>query len=103
MDERKLLTPAQVAEHLQVKTATVQGWLREGRLKGVKLGRYWRVLPGDLRQFIVQNMTPEQHAQAVTAVWEAPNTDDHLTEQIGPGKEHESWLDAVKKSGGNNE
>lgn len=76
MDENKLLTPDQVAEHLQIKTATVQGWLRNGKLRGVKIGRYWRVRPGDLRQFILQNMTPEDYAQAVARVWEERNDEE---------------------------
>ncbi len=52
MSTDKLLTPAQVAEQLQMETATVQGWLRTGRLKGVKIGRYWRISPEALREFI---------------------------------------------------
>lgn len=81
MDTSKLLTPAQVAERLQIETATVQGWLRTGRLKGVKLGRYWRIRPEAVdemiaeaerasRQRIVAQSTPEEHAKAVKDAWE---------------------------------
>lgn len=50
--EEKLLTPDQVAEKCQVKKRTVQVWLKSGKLKGVKLGKFWRVKEADLQEFI---------------------------------------------------
>jgi acetyl-CoA synthetase len=50
-DER-LLTPAQVAERVQVAPLTVMGWLRKGKLKGVKAGRFWRIRESDLEAFL---------------------------------------------------
>jgi excisionase family DNA binding protein len=50
-DER-LLTPAQVAERVQVAPLTVMGWLRKGNLKGVKAGRFWRIRESDLEAFL---------------------------------------------------
>lgn len=37
------LTPDQVAEQMQVSRVTVMRWLRAGKIKGVKLGKLWRV------------------------------------------------------------
>lgn len=52
MTERKrLLRPEEVAELLQVSRRTVVRWLKEGRLKGVRVGRLWRVRPEDLEKF----------------------------------------------------
>lgn len=48
----KLLTPAQVAEHLHVTVHTVYGWLRKGSLHGVKVGRLWRVPEPNLDAFV---------------------------------------------------
>lgn len=48
----ELLTPTQVAHHLRVTDYTVYGWLRRGRLRGVKFGRRWRVAKGDLDAFV---------------------------------------------------
>jgi excisionase family DNA binding protein len=39
----QFLTVEQVAQELQVNTDTVRQWLRGGRLKGVKVGRAWRI------------------------------------------------------------
>ena len=56
MAEEKLLTPAQVADRLQIHERTVTRWLRDGYLRGFKLGKEWRIAPTDLRAFM------ERHA-----------------------------------------
>ena len=43
MQKRELLTTEEAAEWLGVKPQTVAKWLRMGRLKGVKIGRLWRI------------------------------------------------------------
>lgn len=48
----KLLTPKEVAEILQVKLITVMTYLRGGTLRGVKIGRLWRVKVADLEAFV---------------------------------------------------
>ncbi len=52
MTDQRLLTPAQIAEHLQLNEATVTQWLREGRLRGFKIGKKWRVSLQDLSDFV---------------------------------------------------
>lgn len=46
------MTPAQVAEVLAIKEKTVLGWLRQGKLKGVRVGRLWRIRESDLTAFL---------------------------------------------------
>lgn len=46
------LTTAQVAEMLQVHPLTVLKYIKSGKLKGVKLGRVYRVLKSDVFVFI---------------------------------------------------
>ena len=55
MREDKLLTPPQVARHLQVNERTVTQWLRRGQLRGFKIGKEWRVSARDLENFLEQN------------------------------------------------
>lgn len=43
----KLLTPEEVAERLAVSPKSIRKWLREGKLKDVRVGRLWR-RPGGL-------------------------------------------------------
>ena len=49
---KALLTPGQVAEHLQISENTVNRWLRDGYLRGYKVGKMWRISPEDLQHFI---------------------------------------------------
>jgi len=51
MPER-LLRPEVVAELLQVSRRIVVRWLKEGRLKGVRVERLWRVHKEDLERFL---------------------------------------------------
>jgi len=55
MIEDKLLTPPQVAQHLQVNERTVTQWLRRGHLRGFKIGKEWRVSAPDLNDFLEQS------------------------------------------------
>ncbi len=52
MIEPKLLTPAQIAEALQLNESTITRWLRKGRLRGFKVGKDWRVSATDLDAFL---------------------------------------------------
>lgn len=47
-----IMTPVEVARRLKVKKRTVLEWLRQGKLKGLKLGRLWRIRTRDLDQFL---------------------------------------------------
>ena len=55
MNEDKLLTPPQVARHLQVNERTVTQWLRQGHLRGFKIGKEWRISAHDLESFLEQS------------------------------------------------
>ncbi len=52
MNDKKLLTPLDVADRLQVNERTVNIWLRKGRLRGFKIGKEWRISPDDLQAFL---------------------------------------------------
>ena len=56
MDELKVYTVEQVAEMLSCSTASVLALLKEGRLKGFKIGeRTYRITEEQLRDFIEKN------------------------------------------------
>ncbi|MEM5816034.1 MAG: helix-turn-helix domain-containing protein [Candidatus Aenigmatarchaeota archaeon] len=48
----KLYTPEEVAEILKVSVITVKKWLRSGELKGIKVGKLWRIREEDLQEFL---------------------------------------------------
>ena len=49
-----LFTVAQVAEKLQVHEKTVKRWLLSADLKGIRVGRQWRIASQDLDAFLVE-------------------------------------------------
>jgi len=51
----KLLTPAEAAEMLSVSEKTVKKWLRQGKLRGVKVAHLWRLRKEDLERFIKES------------------------------------------------
>lgn len=75
----RLLKPEEVAELLAVTPKSIRQWLREGRLRGIRAGRLWRVRPEDLDEFI--------HVHATVKI---PGP-----EPAEPAAEHDdrSWLD----------
>lgn len=52
MAAEKLFTPEDAAKILLVKPETLRGWLRTGKLKGVRAGRLWRIRESDLEAFL---------------------------------------------------
>lgn len=50
--KERLMTPEEVAERLAIKPKTVRNFLREGRIKAVKVGRLWRIRESDLLEYM---------------------------------------------------
>lgn len=58
--DSKMLSPEEVAERLSVTPNTIRGWLREGTLKGVKLGnKIWRISEEELQAHIYREQCVE--------------------------------------------
>ena len=49
---RDLLTVKEVAEELRVHPETVREKLRHGDIKGIKIGKAWRIKREDLDEFL---------------------------------------------------
>ncbi len=52
-----LYTPAQVSKMLQVHPLTVLRYLKDGRLRGLRLGRVYRIRESDLQKFFDSHAT----------------------------------------------
>lgn len=48
----RFFTTEQVANILQVHPFTILKFIKEGKLKGVKLGRVYRIKEGDVQEFL---------------------------------------------------
>lgn len=98
----KLLTPEQVAEHLVVAERTVYEWLRSGRLRGIKVGRLWRVREKDLEAFLQRQedepLSPDdlealrRGMERIKAGRLEPRA--KLYEEHGETEEDRAWLEA---------
>lgn len=53
-----LLTVEEVAQRLRYRPATIQSWLRQGKLRGKKIGKEWRIALADLQQWLEQATEP---------------------------------------------
>jgi len=45
-------SPEEIAKEYNVQPGTVRAWMRDGRLKAIKMGGLWRVKDEDLQEFI---------------------------------------------------
>ena len=63
----KLLTPDEAAERLSVSPKGVKNWLRQGKLRGLKVGRLWRISESDLSAFLSASQAPSD--VAVERAW----------------------------------
>ncbi|MCR9070291.1 MAG: helix-turn-helix domain-containing protein [Alphaproteobacteria bacterium] len=55
MLDRPLLTVHDAAKMLQVQEATVRSWIRDKRIRAIKLGKEWRIAQEDLEAFLNKN------------------------------------------------
>ncbi len=87
-----LLTPEQAAERLQLSTFSVRAHLREGKLRGIKRGRAWRIPESALLESSsargegvsplsrALSMVKERDAAKGTKRTRTPGTDDAASE-----------------------
>lgn len=57
MLDEKFYTTDQVARMLQIHPFTVLKFIKQGRLKGIKLGRVYRIMEKDINAFLEERMT----------------------------------------------
>lgn len=64
------LTPNDVAQRFLVSEKSVQRWLRQGRLKGFKIGRQWRIRYMDVVAFVREQNEQEQRGDEAAPVFD---------------------------------
>jgi excisionase family DNA binding protein len=75
MPDEQYLTPAQVAEELQVTVVTVRRWIASRELRATKAGpRRWMIRRSDLEAFLAAGGQPA----ASVEVSEDPSFSKHL-------------------------
>ena len=56
-EKMKVYTIEELVEVLQVTRRTIYNYLKEGKLKAVKMGKYWRVTEKQLEEFLTPSNT----------------------------------------------
>jgi excisionase family DNA binding protein len=51
----EIYTTEQIADALSLPINTIKRYFREGKLKGFKVGAYWRMLKTDFESYISEN------------------------------------------------
>jgi len=112
-----IYTSEQVAEILDVKVSNVKRLLREGTLKGFKLGKFWRVNEESLNAFIASfdqgnqvnkglsedTLSKMRYHGALKSKNAAPGSIEKMTENIGkikaelPTQEHFKKIPSIGK------
>ena len=52
----RILTPEQAGEMLQLHPFTILNYIKEGKLRGAKLGRVYRIRESDIEKFLEDQM-----------------------------------------------
>lgn len=83
----RFLTTEQVANILQVHPFTILKFLKEGKLKGVKLGRVYRIKESDVHEFLEERMTKGKTAK-IKEPTQKPLAEEHPKESEEEGDQH---------------
>ena len=55
-------TVKEVADRLKVSEATVRGWIKDGALRAIEIGKGWRIADSDLAAFLSSHATRAREA-----------------------------------------
>ncbi|WP_304944384.1 helix-turn-helix domain-containing protein [Vallitalea guaymasensis] len=82
--ENKFYTVDQVAEMLKIHPKTVRKYVREGKLRGTKVGKQWRVTGHDLSLFMEgqENIVPENFHEVTHDYSVSDNKSNNTNEKI---------------------
>jgi excisionase family DNA binding protein len=72
------LTVQQVSEELKIHPATVRVWIKDGRLRAVRVGREWRVRRSEVDRALLLDASPAYLRQ------EADSAREHETVPTAP-------------------
>ena len=84
MAQHETLTPAQVAEYMQLSISTVYRALEDGRIPGTKLTGRWRTLRSQLEDRVRDNRVPPRirSPQGSPTNGSIPRSDDRFRTRV---------------------
>ena len=84
----KYFTTEQVANILQVHPFTILKFIKSGKLKGIKLGRVYRIKESDVQEFLEERMTGTKTKEKKEKKKEIKDIQDINLENKDEGDEH---------------
>lgn len=57
MPRDRYQTVKEVGDRLEVSEATVRGWIKDGALRAIDIGKGWRIADRDLETFLMRHAT----------------------------------------------
>jgi excisionase family DNA binding protein len=81
--EKDWLSVEQVAERLGLHVRTVRGYIRDGRLKAVRIGKQYRVARADLDAFTGLPAAAARHRVEVSAIVEVDGIGAAAADRLG--------------------
>jgi excisionase family DNA binding protein len=69
-----LMTVSEVADYLRTTTTTIYRWLKDGKLRGVKIGKEWRFDRELLNSFV----NKQSNVSGSSTFWERLSQNEHL-------------------------
>lgn len=85
--KEKMYSVEEVADHLGLHVRTVRGYIRDGRLKATRIGKQYRIAPGDL-EALTGRPEPSGHAVGaprieVSSIVQIDGVDRTAAERLG--------------------
>ncbi|MDX9971234.1 MAG: helix-turn-helix domain-containing protein [Candidatus Gracilibacteria bacterium] len=87
----KYLTTEQVANILQVHPFTILKFIKNGKIRGVKLGRVYRINENDVKEFL-ENMTVGSRKKEKSIKIEEANIEEKITPVLEKKDDKEIFL-----------
>lgn len=58
--EDRIMTPEEVADYLRLAVRTIYALLKRGELRGIKIGRVWRIPLSEVQAYVDRNLTGKE-------------------------------------------
>lgn len=70
-------TVKEIGDRLEVSEATVRGWIKDGALRAIDIGKGWRIADRDLDDFLTRRETRARDEAFEDGAAAADSTPDH--------------------------
>lgn len=70
-------TVKEVGDRLEVSEATVRGWIKNGALRAIDIGKGWRIADRDLEDFLMRRETRARGLAVEDGCTAADGASDH--------------------------